>query len=167
MGQTRPSLSAEHTAAARAHSWEKPLWSHRGAAARPGHIKAAARVRAEAAPRGRCQARGRGPGSPRPLGSAPAAQWKFPSRLQPELAAGPGGRRGCGRSHSAGRGTKGSGWDKPRAGAGGAAPSPGPGADSRLSRALGQRRELLLPPQQELQASLVRRQSSMSSILPE
>nr|XP_054500904.1 translation initiation factor IF-2-like [Agelaius phoeniceus] len=124
MGQTRPSLSAEHTAAARARSWEKPLWIYRGAAARPGHIKAAARARAEAAPRGRCQVRGRGPGSPRPLGSAPAAQWKFPSRLQPELAAGPGGRRGCGGSHSAGRGTKGSGWDKP--------PPPGPALTAAL-----------------------------------
>lgn len=53
---------------------------------------------------------------------------------------------------------KGSGWDNPRAGPGGAAPSPGPGADSRFSRVLGQRQELLLPPQQELQARLVRRQ---------
>lgn len=132
MGQTLPSLSAERAAAARAHSREQPLRSHRGAAARPGRIKAAGRARAGAAPRGRCQVRGRGPGSPRPLRSAPAAQWKFPSRLQPELTAGPRGRRGCGRSHSAGRGTKGSRWDKPRAGAGGAAPSPGPALTAAL-----------------------------------
>lgn len=48
-------------------------------------------AQAEAAPRSRCQVRGRGHGSPRPLGSAPAAQWKFPSSLQAELAVGPGG----------------------------------------------------------------------------
>lgn len=157
MRQTLPSLSPEHAAAARGHCWEKPPWSPpRGSSTSWAHQSSR-------------QSSGGG-GTAEPLPSARARPW-LPaaaglgagsaveiSIVAAARAGGGAGRRGRGRSHSASRGRKGSGWDNPRAGPGGAALSPGPGADSRFSRALGQRQELLLPPQQELQASLVRRQ---------
>lgn len=87
-GQTLPSLSREHAAAARGHSWGKAPPQPIGAAASPRHKKAEGKAQAEAAPRSCCQERGRGPSAPR---GRSGSQWKFPYSLHHEFVAAPGG----------------------------------------------------------------------------
>lgn len=125
--QSLPSLAPAHAAAARGRSWGKAPLEPIGTAS-PRHIKAELRQSSggggtsEPLPRA-----GRGPRLPAAgAGRAQAAQWKFPSPLQHERVAVPGGGAEAGSARRA-AGRKGSGWDNPRAASGGAAPSPGPG----------------------------------------
>lgn len=90
---------------------------------------------------------GEAPGSPRPLGLALAQAERSSvveiSILAAALVAVPGGGAEAGTIPRA-AGRKGWGWDNPRVGSGGQPPPPGPALPSRVSRALGQRQELLL-----------------------
>lgn len=137
----------EHAAAARDLPGEKPLWSRRGGSSAPDAHKAAGR-----ALRGRHRgaAAKRAGAAPAPRGRSAPRRWRsgnFHTRCSTGgRRAGGGAEAGAIREPQA---------PKARAGIIPAAPSPGPGADSRFSRALGQWQELLLSPEPELQASFV------------